>query len=74
MEFNGVSNEIQSGRLFKGEIQEIPSKVLLTFWGGVINPNLALICIQNTSQYFTYFTSLKISENGHSGTVASFTP
>ena len=34
MEFNGISNEIRSGRLFTGEIQEIPSKVLLTFWGG----------------------------------------
>ena len=47
MEFNGISNEIQSGRLFRGEIQEIPSKVLLTFWGGegrgeFINPNLTL--------------------------------
>ena len=28
--------------VYLGEIQEIPSKVLLTFWGGVINPNLAL--------------------------------
>ena len=34
MEFNGISNEIQSGRLFRGGIHEIPSKVLLTFWGG----------------------------------------
>ena len=36
MEFNGISNEIQSGRLFSGEIQEIPSKVLLTFRGGLL--------------------------------------
>ena len=45
MEFNGISNEIQSGRLFRGEIQEIRSKVLLTFWGGgrFINTNLALM-------------------------------
>ena len=34
IEFNGISNEIQSGRLFRGVIQEIPSKVLLTFLGG----------------------------------------
>ena len=55
MEFNGISNEIQSGRLFRGEIQEIPSKVLLTFWGGVINPGFA---------YYIhtpfYFDSLKL--------------
>ena len=36
MEFSGISNGIQSGRLFRGEIQEIPSKVLLTFWGGLL--------------------------------------
>ena len=32
--------------VYLGEIQEIPSKVLLTFWGGgVIEPGFALITI-----------------------------
>ena len=31
MEFNGISNGIQSGRLFKGEIQEIPSKIPVAY-------------------------------------------
>ena len=43
MEFNGISNEIQSVD-FLGEIHKIASKLLLTFWGGVNNTILALIC------------------------------
>ena len=42
IEFNGISNEIQSVVYLGGEIQEIASKLLLTFWGGVINTTFAL--------------------------------
>ena len=54
MEFNGISNEIQSGRLFRGEIQEIPSKVLLTFWGGLLIRPLHYIYM------YTYVYSINI--------------
>ena len=53
-------NEIQSGRLFRdlGEIQEIAYKVILTFWGGLINPGLTLhpyhtICLLSCHGWLT---------------------
>ena len=37
MEFNGISIEIQSVLYLGKKIQEIASKLLLTFWGGLLN-------------------------------------
>ena len=74
MEFNGIEWNFQwdpKCRLFRGEMQEIASKLLLTFWGGrFINTDLPLVIIKaglwNTPKSCPGFE--------HAWTISSSTP